>query len=246
MLEMDIKIIVVVPHLSSGINLGNLADYILTSNPDFHDFAQTEVTFRFNCDVSLFSYGAFSWPFFSFTSNNKTHSLHSTLSLPETTHVQTIQNQNPQNNIDNHNIQNPIDHGTEPFSKLPQPQPQPQPQPRWVQDSCLSIKNGNTELCKSGVGGTYFVYDSIITNGNEAQNMSSVFKPTDEEPGAPNNPKQNPPSFVPMMPWGGGSHREVAAFKLDKGFVGVPETHLVEISNNEGTKKRISTKVCKE
>jgi len=40
------------------------------------------------------------------------------------------------------------------------------------------------------------------------------------------------------MAWGAGAHREVAAFKLDKGFVGVPETFLVEVVPEEGTMKK--------
>jgi len=39
------------------------------------------------------------------------------------------------------------------------------------------------------------------------------------------------------MTWGAGAHREIAAFKLDKGFVGVPETYLVEVETEKGTKK---------
>jgi len=112
----------------------------------------------------------------------------------------------------------------------------PQNLPQWVQDASSSIKHGNIQLCKSGVGGTYFVYDPV-THLNNSPILSSVFKPVDEEPGAPNNPKQIPPSFVPMMPWGKGAHREVAAFKLDNGFVGVPETYFVEVTNNEGIRK---------
>jgi len=77
----------------------------------------------------------------------------------------------------------------------------------------------NLQLCDEGVGGTYIL--------KTADGYSfSVFKPTDEEPGAQNNPKklvQNP-----ILPPGGGSAREVAAYLLDKDhFAGVPETYFI-------------------
>jgi len=99
--------------------------------------------------------------------------------------------------------------------------------PQWVTESCRSIESGNMKLCSSGVGGTYFVGLDQIT---------SVFKPVDEEPGSPNCPKKVE-NFVPMMTWGNGAHREVAAYKIDNSFAGVPETHLVEL-NVDGTSKQ--------
>jgi len=38
-------------------------------------------------------------------------------------------------------------------------------------------------LCEEGVGGTYFIQENNC--------KIAVFKPTDEEPGAANNPKKN-------------------------------------------------------
>jgi len=105
----------------------------------------------------------------------------------------------------------------------------PQLLPGWVQSSCNSIQHGNMKLCESGVGGTYFVGDE--RHDGQTQ-LLSVFKPIDEEPGSPNNPKKK--SFIPLLPWGGGAFREVAAFKLGASFVNVPETHLVEVSNPQG------------
>jgi len=84
-------------------------------------------------------------------------------------------------------------------------------------------------LSPEGVGGTYFVQDS-------SGSPSGVFKPVDEEPGAPNNPKK----FVsePLLPPGGGAIREVAAYLLDHEFSGVPPTFLLEniATNNLGIK----------
>jgi len=74
-------------------------------------------------------------------------------------------------------------------------------------------------LSPEGVGGTYFVLDS-------SGSKYAVFKPVDEEPGAPNNPKKL--VTHPLLPPGGGALREVAAYLLDHNFAGVPPTFLVE------------------
>jgi len=105
--------------------------------------------------------------------------------------------------------------------------------PAWVQASCDAIKSGNMKLCESGVGGTYFV-DGERKDGPDQ--FLSVFKPIDEEPGSPNNPKKK--SFTPLLPCGGGAYREVAAFILGGSFVNIPETHLVEVTNSEGVIKK--------
>jgi len=100
--------------------------------------------------------------------------------------------------------------------------------PQWVQDSCEAIQNGDIKLCSTGVGGTYFVY---VNN-----NIISVFKPLDEEPGAPSNPKNM--VVNPILPWGKGALREVAAYAIDNSFSGVPETYFVETKNSEGILKK--------
>jgi len=82
---------------------------------------------------------------------------------------------------------------------------------------CVENKNGLV-LCEEGVGGTYFVRD------HSCQPLA-VFKPIDEEPGAVNNPKK-PLNHV-LLPPGGGAHREVAAYLLDRNNAGVPETRLI-------------------
>jgi hypothetical protein len=79
-------------------------------------------------------------------------------------------------------------------------------------------RNDSVELCNQGIGGTYFI-------SNEDGERIAVFKPTDEEPGAPGNPKTL--ISVPLLPPGGGSIREVAAYLVDQGFAGVPETFYV-------------------
>lgn len=76
-------------------------------------------------------------------------------------------------------------------------------------------------LCEEGVGGTYFIHDP-----SDLSKRIAIFKPTDEEPGSPNNPKE--PLSKPLLPPGGGFKREIAAFLLDRGLAGVPETFLLE------------------
>jgi len=75
------------------------------------------------------------------------------------------------------------------------------------------------ELCEQGVGGTYFVK-------NDSGERIALFKPADEEPGAPGNPKKL--AISPILPPGGGAVREVIAFSLDQGRAGVPPTYLLE------------------
>jgi len=74
------------------------------------------------------------------------------------------------------------------------------------------------QLCEEGTGGTYFVKDL-------AGRRVAVFKPIDEEPGASGNPKKL--VLDPILPSGGGAMREVAAFVVDKGRAGVPETVML-------------------
>jgi len=97
--------------------------------------------------------------------------------------------------------------------------------PDWIEDVRMSIGKGDTKLAPAGVGGTYFVYGGH----NEHKVPVAVFKPVDEEPGAPNNPKDTE-GFVPMLPWGKGAHREVGAARLGH-YVNVPETYFIETTN---------------
>jgi len=89
----------------------------------------------------------------------------------------------------------------------------------------LESGEAQVSLCDEGVGGTYYIKTSDGT-------PVAIFKPKDEEPGATNNPKkivQNP-----ILPPGGGSAREIAAYILDKDhFVGVPETCMLSNVRHE-------------
>jgi len=89
----------------------------------------------------------------------------------------------------------------------------------WVRKTRSLLALGKMDLCTTGVGGTYFVRD-------ESNKTVAIFKPSDEEPGAINDPKQIVAS--PILPPGGGAKREVAAYLLGHAFAKVPETYLLE------------------
>lgn len=78
-------------------------------------------------------------------------------------------------------------------------------------------------LIPEGEGGTYMMFDA-------AKRVLAIFKPSDEEPPADNNPKKHSesPSRKGIIP-GDGALREVAAYQLDRGWAGVPLTTLLEV-----------------
>jgi len=96
-------------------------------------------------------------------------------------------------------------------------------EPELVRLSRKYISNNFLQLCTEGVGGTYFIHD-------EKMHKFAVFKPSDEEPGAANNPKKI--LTKPLLPPGGGAVREIATYLLDRGFAGVLETHMIEKVHN--------------
>lgn len=104
------------------------------------------------------------------------------------------------------------------------------------------------KLTFEGTSGTYFLQNKFRKN-------IAIFKPFDEEPMTPNNPKGYPgkigsSAFKPGVLSGESAIREVAAFLLDqqkngKSFAGVPPTTFVEIvhpyfSNRDMKEKEIS------
>jgi len=101
-----------------------------------------------------------------------------------------------------------------------------QPEPALVTEARHLIESGYVSLCGEGVGGTYFV------QGPDGASVA-IFKPSDEEPGAENNPKNIVKN--PILPPGGGSVRELAAYELDRDhFAGVPETYVLSKVRHEG------------
>lgn len=108
--------------------------------------------------------------------------------------------------------------------------------------SCRSLRKDNAEverlvtrvraglelgvaprLIPEGEGGTYVLFDA-------AKRAVAIFKPSDEEPPALNNPKKHAesPSRKGIIP-GDGALRETAAYLLDRGWAGVPPTTMLEI-----------------
>lgn len=103
---------------------------------------------------------------------------------------------------------------------------------RLVKDIARGFESGNApERAEEGFGGTYFVSD---TQGRKV----AIFKPCDEEPLAPCNPKGfvgrslGDPGLKPTIRVGEAALREVAACLLDKGqFAKVPTTLLMRASH---------------
>jgi len=102
-------------------------------------------------------------------------------------------------------------------------------EPPFVTEARRLIEASRFSLCEEGVGGTYFLH-------NDDGAIMGIFKPADEEPGSLNNPKNVIKN--PILPPGGGSIRELAAYLLDRqNFAGVPPTYLLSGVQN----KRFST-----
>lgn len=99
-----------------------------------------------------------------------------------------------------------------------------------VSRAAAGLKAGRVpEAPREGMGGTYFVFDV-------AGAKVGIFKPCDEEPMAPNNPKgwsgraMGAPGMKPGVRVGEAALREVAAYLLDHGgFAGVPQACLVSM-----------------
>lgn len=93
------------------------------------------------------------------------------------------------------------------------------------------LGHGSCQAVEEGMGGSYFVKDK---DGS----VLGVFKPCDEEPMAPNNPKAlqgrfGESSIKKGLRSGEGAAREVAAYQLDReadGLAGVPPTVLCRLS----------------
>jgi len=182
-----------------------LGNYILTEQ--FHPSDSSEVIFRFSYDKSIIRYGL---------------GAISALFLPKLS-FQYEESPKKKTDYDISSLWNTL---VQQYNQPTTPVSNKGPEIPWVEQSRLAIEKGDAELSKSGVGGTYFVHNNVGEN-------ISVFKPVDEEPGGPNNPKKDT-KFVPMLPWGTGAHREVAASRFGS-FAGVPETHFVEAGTKFGS-----------
>mmetsp|Transcript_10379 Transcript_10379/g.10452 ORF Transcript_10379/g.10452 Transcript_10379/m.10452 type:complete len:523 (+) Transcript_10379:71-1639(+) len=102
--------------------------------------------------------------------------------------------------------------------------------PSLVQCADFGLKSGIEPCLVDGcLGGTYFLRDLN-------KNITVVWKPADEEPFAPQNPRQSEnflgkhrQAYKGAIVPGFGMFREVVAFSLDKGLAGVPPTHLAKV-----------------
>lgn len=109
--------------------------------------------------------------------------------------------------------------------------------PPFVQSVTQGLEEGTLTLTPAHdcEGGTYFV------KGPKGVHIA-VFKPSDEEIGCPGNPKghteatedQTKPGFKP----GQCFRREVAAYLLDAGWAGVPETYIAHVGGKVGSLQR--------
>eukprot|EP01130_Rhizamoeba_saxonica_P004881 TRINITY_DN1977_c0_g1_i1.p1 TRINITY_DN1977_c0_g1~~TRINITY_DN1977_c0_g1_i1.p1 ORF type:complete len:355 (+),score=86.71 TRINITY_DN1977_c0_g1_i1:155-1219(+) len=100
-----------------------------------------------------------------------------------------------------------------------------------VNSTIDGLKLYEPELTRSGIGGTYFMRDA-------SSSIVSVFKPSDEEPGSLNNPKNSISPKSGTKP-GEGTSREVAAYLLDhESRACVPETVATEFMFWRGKEER--------
>ncbi len=89
-------------------------------------------------------------------------------------------------------------------------------------------------LSEEGTSGAYLLREA---QDGDSPRPVAVWKPIDEEPFAPNNPRGMQAPFGsetcrPGVKSGESSLREVLAYLLDhEGFAGVPPTALVELSH---------------
>jgi len=117
--------------------------------------------------------------------------------------------------------------------------------PQAIEDSLNAVRQGFETglipfLTEEGTSGSYILkntVDGVLDEEADDLQPIAVWKPIDEEPFAPNNPRGMQAPFGsetcrPGIKSGESSLREVLAFLLDhEGFAGVPPTALVEVSH---------------
>jgi len=126
-----------------------------------------------------------------------------------------------------------------------------------LESANAGLEEWTPELVGEGEGGTYFMR-------NLKGDIVGVFKPEDEDPQSPSNPKKNKKvrdedgddrdedrdddsdesqeKLRTTIPLGTTALREVAAYRLDRGLAGVPVTVLVEVDDwRENGKKKIGS-----
>lgn len=99
--------------------------------------------------------------------------------------------------------------------------------PALVQSADAGLKAGvHPVIAEDAMGGCYFMRD-------KSRSIQLVFKPSDEEPNAPNNPQRDGSygcAYKGRIVPGFGMYREVAAYTIDfDNFAGVPPTDICKV-----------------
>lgn len=110
----------------------------------------------------------------------------------------------------------------------------------WKAAKDALAKGVAPKLAPAGTGGSYFIFSNDGTK-------VAVFKPEDEEPNGPNNPK----GYAGSPDGGGlrkgvrpgeGAAREIIAYLLDHGgFAGVPPTAMVSLKGMDGSAEKVGS-----
>jgi len=110
----------------------------------------------------------------------------------------------------------------------------------------VSVTQQRPELTQEGTGGVYLIRrqskDSTAQQQRQEQPIVGVFKPTDEEAGAQNNPRGLRGDEYVMREGfcsGDSAAREMVAYRLDHGFAGVPRTAVDKLMLRTHTGSRL-------
>jgi len=91
-----------------------------------------------------------------------------------------------------------------------------------ISEAASGLATHSPILCDEGTGGTYFLK-------NKKNKKVAVFKPRDEDPLSPNNPKKQIVQGFSGLKAGDGILREVLAYQMEPSLV--PETFIAEVKH---------------
>ena len=94
---------------------------------------------------------------------------------------------------------------------------------KLISEASSALSTHAPSLCDEGTGGTYFLK-------NKNNKNIGVFKPKDEDPLSPNNPKKQIVQGFNGLKAGDGVFREVLAYQLESSLV--PETFIAEVKHS--------------
>jgi len=101
-----------------------------------------------------------------------------------------------------------------------------------ISEATSGLSVYSPSLCDEGTGGTYFLK-------NKNNKNIAVFKPKDEDPLSPNNPKKQTVQGFSGLKAGDGVFREVLAYQLDSTLV--PETFIAEVKHPMFTSTKVGS-----